>query len=242
MAVWAFAAAAPALAQDEFSIFQLYYELNASAGDVGLHGMLDGDTWSTADILGPGGTFRVVRALANDDSVEFGLTQLFFESNEPPIGERSFNELKTQFPPGVYEAVGATPDNGSLTATKSLTADLPCPPRVFAPQVDDDELVLKWRLKPGVYDPDTQICDSRRNVDVATIEAIVDLQRPGSSEKRTYDVLLAPDSREIAVPMEFFRGSDGLAAKAEILIIDRSGNRTAVEREFVKPSFNPRRN
>lgn len=232
--------AAPAAAQ-EFSVFELYYELNASDGDVGLHGKLDGDTWRMAEIKGPGGTFRVMKALANDDSVDFGLNELFFESNEPPLEDRSFADLKALFPPGVYEASGKTPTGADLAAEKTLTAALPCPPRLFPPMSDEDDLKLRWRLADGVYDPDTGVCDRRAAITIKTIEIVVDLTDPETGAKRSFDVLLSPEVRRIEVPGEFFENSEGREAKAEILVIEESGNRTAAEMELDLSDFEARR-
>lgn len=236
--VLAAAISSPAFAQAEISEFELFFELNATDGDVGLHGFLDADAWQSAEISGPGGAFTVLEAEANADSNEFGVNEFFFESNEPPLEERSFEELLTLFPGGVYEADVLTVDNEMLSEETELTADLPCPPVIDDPDTKiknkKNEVTLSWTLTPGVYDPDEATCDDSEDVEVILVEAVIELENEETDEVRVFKADLAPDATEIEAPEEFLEGAAdaGFEAKAEIIVTEESGNRTAVEIEF----------
>lgn len=225
--------ASPAAGQVEFSDTQLYFELNATDRDVGLHGRLDGPSWGNAKILGPGGTFHVIKAFSNTDSPEFGMTELFFESNEPPIAERSFAELLMLFPAGTYSFMGTTRDGQPMSGSDELTADMPCPPTLFNAVHAGDDVVLRWRLEPGSFDPDTEECDGD-DVEVESIEVVVELEDTASEETRSLTMALSPDVRRLEIPEEILDGLDPETtdAKFEVLVIEESGNRTASEREF----------
>jgi hypothetical protein len=230
----AFAAAGPALAI-EFTKHDIYYELNATDGDLGLHAILDGEAWHNARIQGPGGTFYVVRAESNDDSTEFGLTELFFESNEPPLEDRSFAELKTLFPPGLYEFRGETAETGeTLASSDALTDKIPCPPRVRAPRQTGGDILLRWSLNAGVYNPDTGQCKLAGAATLVQVQVFLDLENEETGATRKFAVEIPPGITSVEVPDEFMIGvdKDATASKTEVLVIEASGNRTASEIEF----------
>lgn len=231
----AMANAASAQMAIPFSKHDLYFELNATDGDVGLHGILDADSWKVATIKGPGGTFNVLLAVPNQASPEFGMTELFFESNEPPLEDRSFAELITLFPPGTYSFVGtAAESNRPLFATDVLTTAMPCPPRVRTPQVVDGELVINWRPQKGSYDPDTGVCSTVNPVKLDRFEVVVEFTDEETEISRKFTVELPPSARTVEVPDEFLASVDPntTEAKVEVLAIEKNSNRTAIEVEF----------
>lgn len=229
----AFALIGGANAQVEFSKHDIYFELNATDGDVGLHGILDGDAWASAKISGPGGTFDVIRAFSNQDSPEFGMTELFFESNEPPLDERSFQELITLFPPGVYTFSGLTTANEALIGEDTLSAAMPCPPDVMVKVKKKGEVSLKWKLQPGNYDPDSGVCSSGNPVPAAYVQAFFILENDETGFTRTFSVDLSPTTDDVEVTEEIFEGVDidDVDAKAEVIVVAPDGNRTAIELE-----------
>ena len=88
-------------AQDEipFDVAKLYFELNDSDGDLGIHGLIDGEPWDWLGIEDPR------ERLMLDISVEGrlqqqGLTELFFESAEPSFDELSAEDFFRRFPQG----------------------------------------------------------------------------------------------------------------------------------------------
>ncbi len=233
-AIPAIAGASLAQSPVPFTKSDLYFELNATDGDAGLHGILDGDAWKTTRIKGPGGTFDVIRAIANQDSPEFGMTELFFESNEPPLDERSFAELLTLFPPGTYTFTGTTTANQPMRGSDVLTRAMPCPPVVQRPRVVDGDLSIRWRLRPGSYNPDTGVCSAANAVTPVVVQVFVEFTNTITDRSRQFAVDMPPRARTVEVPDEFLLGvnPDNTEAKAEVLVVDRSGNRTAIEVEF----------
>lgn len=223
-------AAAPAFAQIAFSKADLYFELNATDGDIGLHGLLDGEAWSAVRIVGPGGQFEVIRAVANDDSPEFGVTELFFESNEPPLANRSFAELLALFPPGQYDFLGTTTVGQPIVGEDILTAAIPCPVNIEA-SMNHGELSIEWTLAPGAFDPDTGVCKSRsRAVRPIGVQVVMVLGL-GDGSERVFSADMPPQNGDIEIPEEFLAGEIE-ESKVEILVVDKSGNRTSTEIEL----------
>ena len=71
-----------------FPVASVFFELNNSAGDLGIHGEIDGGPWTTLEIEGPGD--RKLLSLVSKGRLRTqGMTQLAFESAEPPFKEKS---------------------------------------------------------------------------------------------------------------------------------------------------------
>lgn len=220
-------------AQVEFTKHDIYFELNATDGDVGLHGILDGESWAWAKIRGPGGTFDVIRAISNQDSPEFGMTELFFESNEPPLEERSFQELITLFPPGTYGFVGRTTAGETLTGSDVLSKKMPCPPAVSVDTNNKGEVTISWQLQAGRYNPDTAVCAASNPVPAAFVQAFFSIENEETGFSRSFSVDLSPTTTQAEVAEEIFEGVDleEVDAKAEVIVVAPDGNRTAIEVE-----------
>jgi hypothetical protein len=218
-----------------FSKHDIYFELNATDGDIGLHGVLDGDSWKVATIRGPGGAFNVLRAVPNQASPEFGMTELFFESNEPTLDERSFAELIALFPPGIYDFVGKrAEDNAPMFAQDVLSTAMPCPPIVPTPRLIDGDLMIRWRPRAGSYDPDSGVCSSAGSVGVSYYQIVVELTDTVTEFERKFTVDMPPNARRVETPDELLFGvnPETTEAKAEVLVVAPDGNRTAIEVEF----------
>ena len=85
-----------------FSEANLFFELNDTDGDLGIHASIDGEPWKKLRIKDPKGRkildISVKRRLRRQ-----GLTQLFFESAEPSFDELAPEEFFRRFPEGEYE-------------------------------------------------------------------------------------------------------------------------------------------
>src|SRR5687767_5542304 len=77
----------------------LIVEVNATDGDAGLQFFLDGEPWNSMTISDPNGNV-VVDVDAEGRLKDWGLTELFSESNEPPFSEVPLEEFKARFPEG----------------------------------------------------------------------------------------------------------------------------------------------
>ena len=141
----------------EFEEAYLYFELNDTDGDLGLHGKVDGDAWKRVSIEGPNErtllNIRVKSKLRRQ-----GLTELFFESSEPTFDELDPEEFFARFPEGLYEWEGKTLDGEEIEGEVFLSQRIPAAPVIssvgddMAPADDEcwdpgdvDEVVISWQ-------------------------------------------------------------------------------------------------
>jgi hypothetical protein len=206
-----------------FEDARLKIEYNATDGDAGLQIFADTEApWQEITVSNPAG--QPVAHFEADDVIEdFGLTELFSESSEPPFTEFPFEEFKQLFPAGTYTFRGVTIDGARLQSTFVLTHDVPDGPHITSPAdgatLRSDGLVVTW-------DPVT----TPNGIDVVAYEVIVvDDNGAPSGGERTLDVTLPGTAIRFPVPAEFLvRGT----YKAEVLAIDDDGNQTLNEVAF----------
>jgi hypothetical protein len=113
---------APLLTQAE-----LFLELNDTDGDLGIHGSIDGGPWTSLEIEGPGE--RLLLQLFSKSRLQTqGMTQLSFESAEPPFDELPPTEFLRRFPEGRYGIEATAHDGSEFEATAMLSHVLAAPP------------------------------------------------------------------------------------------------------------------
>lgn len=222
-----------------FDEANLFFELNNTDGDLGIHALIDGEPWKRLEIEDPWERkmldIRVKGRLRRQ-----GLTELFYESAEPSFDELDPEEFFHRFPAGEYEIEGTTLDGQELESIAELTHVLPAPPdgiRVSGKSVDPDSVdcdegpvpvvsrrvVIDWdpvmRSHPelGVSGP----------IDVVKYQLVVEREEP---TLLIYSVDLPPDVTRMRVPWHFIKLGDEF--KFEILVREASGNQTAVESCF----------
>ncbi|NND83333.1 MAG: hypothetical protein HKN50_12970 [Gammaproteobacteria bacterium] len=135
---------------------QLYFELNDTDGDLGIHGKADGDAWRRMRIEGPRNR-RLLDIRTRSRLTRQGLTELFFESAEPTFDELDPETFFNRFPEGLYEWEGLTVDREDIEGEMFLSHRIPAAPVVasvgeeFAPQADEcwdpgdvDEVLIDW--------------------------------------------------------------------------------------------------
>jgi hypothetical protein len=110
-----------------FEEADLFFELNDTDGDLGIHGSIDGGPWIRLAITDPNER-EILAITALRRLRRQGMTQLFFESAEPPFDELSPQEFFLRFPEGVYEIEGVLQDGGELESTDRLRHVMPAPP------------------------------------------------------------------------------------------------------------------
>ena len=121
-----------AAAATPFSIANIFFELNSTAGDLGVHVSLDGESWKILRVQDPRGR-EIVELEPKRGAKTIGLTELFFEGSEPPLVDVSFARFLELFPQGNYRFLGVTTGNQLLRSTDPLTPELPCPVKVVSP-------------------------------------------------------------------------------------------------------------
>ena len=124
-------AATPALAASDgepFDVAEIFFELNDTDGDLGLHGFIDGDAWKRLTIEGPGRKNRsLLQVSVRGRLKQQGLTELFFESAEPGFDELSPEQFLERFPEGTYKVRGVTLDGEKLKSAVEISHVMPAP-------------------------------------------------------------------------------------------------------------------
>ncbi len=110
-----------------FSEAQLYFELNHTDGDLGIHGLIDGDAWKSLEIEAPGEKL-LMNVWIRGSLRQQGMTEIFFESDEPSFDELPPAAFFKRFPQGVYEIGGITLEDEELEAEIRLSHVMAGPP------------------------------------------------------------------------------------------------------------------
>jgi hypothetical protein len=194
-------------------------EVNATDGDAGLQLFLDGKRWRSMTISSPDG--RTILAVNTEGRLrDFGLTELFSESSEPPFDVFPLERFKALFPEGKYSFAGTTVEGQRLEGKATLTHDIPDGPEILSPTdgatVARDEVVARW-------EPVT----TPAGIDVVGYRAIVTREEP----LRVFSVDLPAAVNSVKVPAEFLES--GTEYKLEVQAIEASGNQTLTEIAFV---------
>ena len=92
-------------AEIPFDVATLYFELNNTDGDLGFHGLIDGDAWKRLEIENPKER-RLLNVFVQSRLRRQGLTEFFFESAEPTFDELAPKKFFRRFPEGEYEISG----------------------------------------------------------------------------------------------------------------------------------------
>jgi hypothetical protein len=190
----------------------LIIEVNGTDGDAGLQFFLDGEPWNSMTISDPNGNV-VVEVDAEGRLKDWGLTELFSESNEPPFSEVPLAEFKARFPEGKYTFVGETIEGERLVGTARLSHDIPDGPQITSPAdgatVDRDGVVARWTAPP-----------EPPGIDLVGYRVIATREDP----LRVYQVELPASARSVPIPAAFLES--GIEYELEIQAIEESGNWT----------------
>lgn len=190
----------------------LIIEVNGTDGDAGLQFFLDGEPWHSMTISDPDGNV-VVDVGAEGRLKNWGLTELFSESNEPPFNEVPLAEFLARFPEGRYTFVGETIEGERLMGTARLSHDIPDPPEIISPAdgatVDRDRVVARWQAPP-----------EPPRIDIIGYRVIATREDP----LRVYQVELPASARKVPIPKAFLQSDTEY--ELEIQAIEESGNWT----------------
>jgi hypothetical protein len=189
----------------------LFFELNDTDGDLGIHGKVDGGPWKKMEIEGPDGpnerTLLNVRAYGK--LRRQGMTELFFESAEPKfVAEEEGDETLdpavffNRFKEGEYDIEGYTLDGEELESEVYLSHIIPAAPEVISvggTGYDEDEcteamaesngdVIIKWAaVDESHYDRWTD--DAGEPLE----EDKIPLGRSGSVEPLYYEFVVEVD-------------------------------------------------
>ncbi len=253
--------AAPELwADDEeipFAEAELFFELNDTDGDLGIHALIDGDAWKKLEIKDPRER-KMLTVHVQGRLRRQGLTEIFFESAEPTFDELSPEDFFKRFPKGTYEIEGTTLEGEELESEVELTHVMPAPVDgitlkgsvIFAPKavnledvdcddeetvpsVDGDTVTISWAAVTMSH-PDL----GGKPIVPVTIhnyEVVVEreLEVNGEEFASVFSIILPPGQTSMTIPAEFLGPGDGENFKYEVLAREESFNQTAVESCFV---------
>jgi hypothetical protein len=226
---------APAAWTAEFPEAELFFELNDSAGDLGIHASIDGPPWKKLNIKDPNRR-TILKIKPQGRLGRQGLTQLFIESAEPSFDELAPERFFRRFPEGAYVVRAPTLDGGQLQSTVMLSHVMAARPGNIVvngvPSVDCDVAPFPEVSAPVLvdWDPVTtshpQIGESGP-VEIVRYQFFVE-QPHDTSFKLSVD--LPPSKTEFQIPEEILALSTDF--KYEIIARTASGNNTAVEACF----------
>ncbi len=235
-----------------FDEAEIFFELNNTDGDLGIHALIDGEPWRRLIIEDPRER-RMLNVRTQGRLTRQGLTEIFFESAEPTFDELSPEEFFDRFPEGTYEVEGRTLDREELESETEVTHVMPAPPMPtvnggpMAVQCDEDEpgydatevsapVTIAWsevtKSHPdpagggaGVQPPE--------DIFIHNYEVVVESEIEVDGEEFTsvFSVILPPDVTSMTIPDNFL--GEGETFKYEVLAREESYNQTAVESCFV---------
>ncbi len=215
---------------DEWEVAKVYIEHNATDGDTGIHGLIGGSPWQAVCVTAPNGT-RLWALEPPDRLGALGVSDFFWESNEPPNAEYSVADLRSDFPAGSYVVAGTGIDGVDRIAEATFTHVIPAEPDITSPPlvpdtdageppvVDATGLVVRW-------EPVTETIDGTP-VTIAGYQVIVtdeEAEDPNGWARPVYDVHIGPGVTALTVPDEFLE--PGTLYELEVLAIEPSGNQT----------------
>lgn len=224
---------------------EIFFELNNTDGDLGIHALIDGDEWNSLRIEDPYErmmlNIRVKGRLRRQ-----GLTEIFFESAEPTFDELPPDHFFHRFPEGEYEIEGRTLDWEELESVTELTHVMPAPP---APTVNgmafdqdcEDDVVTTVTAPVEITWPAVTMSHPDANgggasvqppvpVEINNYELVVEIL--DEDVESTFVIMLPPDVTTVSLPQQF---TDlGTEFKYEVLAREESFNQTAVESCFIR--------
>lgn len=202
-------------AQIPFAKATIIFEFNFTAQDLGIQVSLDGEPWREIKIVDPKGRI-ILEVEAEGRLKNFGLTELFAESDEPNFADMSKEEILALFPAGKYKFYGTTVEGDRLVGTATLTHNIPDGPEIVSPLagavVDPNNTVIRWN---PVTTP--------LGINIVGYQVIVER----TDLPRAFDIKLPSTAMSVTVPAEFLE--PGTEYKFEVLAIEAGGNQTIAE-------------
>jgi hypothetical protein len=232
-----------------FAVAEIFFELNNTDGDLGIHSLIDGDPWKRL-IIEDKNERTLLNARVKGRLRRQGLTEIFFESAEPTFDELAPETFFKRFPAGTYEVEGRTLDGQELESETRVTHAMPAPPNptvngtAVAMQCDDEEpgydaptvmgdVVIAWNAVTLTH-PSLGYPQNSPDISIVNYQIVVEAEletADGEEFASVLSVILPPDVTEMTIPEEFLRQSDTF--KYEILAREQSWNQTAIESCFL---------
>jgi hypothetical protein len=232
--VWS--ASPPVQAADKFEEAEVFLELNHTDGDLGIHAKVDGDAWKKMEIKDPNGV-EILEVRGKGKLGRHGLTEIFFESEEPNFKKLPPADFLKKFPEGKYKVIGTTIDGERLKSTTRLTHVMPAPPGDITingiPAAKDCDAKPLPKVKKPVTIRWAPVTQSHPTIGVPGVievnnyQLVVELEEP---QLLVFSVDLPPSKTKMRISKQFLE--PGTEYKMEVLVREKSYNQTAVETCF----------
>ncbi len=232
-----------------FDEHEIFFELNNTDGDLGIHALIDGEAWKSLEIEDPWGRELLDVRLKGRLRLQ-GLTEIFFESAEPVFDDLAPVDFFARFPPGFYEIEGTTLEGEKLESETEVTHLMPAPPGgievsgtpIDPESVDCDEgpipavtgpVFISWAEVTESH-PDLGSPKASMDIVIHNYQVVVEVETDSDQEVEL-SVILPPGITSLPVPEVFTDLDEDRQIKFEILAREESFNQTAVESCFVLP-------
>jgi len=206
---------------------EVFIEFNSTDGDFGIQFFWDGEAWDKMRVLDDDERC-VLRVRAARNVGRHGLTEGFFESNEPPVSQVSMEEFLARFPEGEYEFEGRTLEGDELEGETEFTHVIPAPPDNLFP-ADGDEIDPNLPLTAS-FDAVTEDVNGDP-IEPVLYELVVESEDENEF-LRIFSMTIRGDEANPSadIPAQFLE--PGGEYKLEVIVQEESGNRTISEVEF----------
>lgn len=203
----------------------IFFEENATDGDLGIQFSLDGEDWKQVKIRSPDGKTFMDMKVKGALKKEIGWTGLFGESAEPSFDDLPREEFLAMFPPGEYTFEGKTLEGDRLEAFDVLTHDMPAPPVITNPspaEVVDTTMpvTISW----------TAVADPNAPASVIEEYEIIVEKDEDKERLRVFFADMPGGATSVTVPAQFWE--PGKNYKVEVIAVETSGNKTITEVAF----------
>ena len=234
-----------------FDVAEVFFELNDTDGDLGIHALIDGDAWKRLRIEDTNER-RILDIKVRGRLRRQGLTEIFFESAEPTFDELSPTAFFNRFPEGTYRISGRTLEGDELKSETEITHRMPAPPNPtvngapVAMQCDDEvagydapevsgAVVIAWDAVSMTH-PSLGFPQDSDVITIVNYEVVVEAELETTDDEEEeivsiLSVILPPNVTEMTIPAEFLAQSDTF--KYEVLAREESWNQTAIESCFL---------
>jgi hypothetical protein len=206
---------------------KIIIEHNHTDLDTGFQGFVDSEGWKNLDITGPEG--RILSFNSEGKMRDVGLTELFFETVEPPNSEVSIKEMISNLPAGKYTISGESIDGDHTSGTALLTHNIPSGAVLLLPEVDAvvplDDLFVSW--EPVIMTIDGS------DVNIISYQLIIEKNEdpdPNMIGKMGLSIHFPSSVTSFTVPKGFLE--PGTEYSWEVLAIEESGNQTLSSSSF----------
>lgn len=230
-----------------FDEHEIFFELNYTDEDLGIHALIDGEAWKRLIIERDDDDRKLLNIRVKGELRQQGLTELFFESAEPEFDDLGPAAFFARFPAGIYEVKGDTLEGDELESEMEITHLLPAPAETLVNGTEAAEdcdtpllgvtrpVVITWAEVEESIDNTEEGFEGfppSADIEVVSYQVVAEIDE----EPFNVSAILGPDARSFEIPAELLDlavAEFGGAVKFEVLVREDSFNQTGVESCFV---------